>query len=83
MANTFYEGKLEPTGRWPEALESLRSPLANGQTPFNFLAEAIRGLSSGKSISEIDESGDLWISADGFWVRISPDGILEIGEPAA
>ena len=81
MAWTWYEGKLQATGRWGEAEKDFTKKVGN-HTPFEHLCNALEGVKSGKFTMERSEDGTLWIHGD-YWVRFDKEGVIEIGEPAA
>jgi hypothetical protein len=54
------------------------------RTPQEQFAESLKSLMKGDGPREITVRGDeLWIHANGLWMRINCDGTIEIGEPGA
>lgn len=77
MAWTTYEGKLTPTKRWAEAVEDFSDDKVQ-----EHLFIALQELSSGKASLEKIEN-EIWIQFSYGWIRISKEGVIELGEGAA
>ncbi len=79
MATTFYEGKLESTKHWPEATDDFNAPICAGKTAFDLLCEALVALEKGEA--KTSTTGDwFWIQPHNYWIRITKEGVIEIGE---
>lgn len=77
MSWTTYEGKLEPTNRWEEASKNFSEERVQ-----KFLFDVLSSLKKDGEIGK-DNYGTIWIKGSGAWIRIDPQGIIELGEPAA
>ncbi len=81
MAWTWYEGKLEATGRFKEAEKDFNKPVGE-HTPFGWLCDALVALEKGEA--KTSKIGDeLWILTNWGCVRFTKEGVIEIAEPAA
>jgi hypothetical protein len=78
MAQTFYEGNLQSTRRQWAAYDKFSAPLVQ-----TVLFEILKDLSEGNGSLSRDDAGEVWVHGSGCWIRINPDGTVEIGEPAA
>jgi len=78
VADRIYKGRILVTGAvaksnraaFTEASEDLNKPHAGGLVPFEMLKEIL-------GAEEIQ--GSLWKHKDDTWVKIDPDGHIEIG----
>ncbi len=89
MADRIFKGRLVLTGEichenlaFTEASEDFDTAHAGGLVPFEVLQKIL--LNSPKIIEIIGEHGSIWISGqDDTWIKIDPDGTIEIGAGAA
>ncbi len=87
MADRIYKGKLLPeeTETFPEASKSFDKPHSGGLVPFALLQEVlmIRDPEKGYGATDIAEhkmiDGSLWLSRGDVWIKIDPDGSIEVG----
>ena len=79
MAVTFYEGKMTPTDRWPEAVKSLRGKIGNDLTAFDVLCAILED----DDLKVSRHEDQIFVHGGDCWLRIHKDGVFEIGEPAA
>lgn len=87
VADRIYKGKLVPKQdpAFPEAACDFHKPHAGGLVPFDMLREVLMvrdpcldGTEDiGAKYEEID--GSLWLSRGDVWVKIDPDGTIEVG----
>ncbi len=80
MATSFFNGKITGFQHpvFTEASDEYDKLTATGETPHQLLCAILMGQ------HKVTQNGeDLWIHGKEIWIRIEPDGTLEIGEPAA
>jgi hypothetical protein len=89
MADRIYKGKLavETDVAFPEASENFDTPHLGGLVPFEMLKEI---LEQGRHVEDSDIpfykeiNGSIWLSGDnGVWVKVDPDGSIEVGSAGA
>ncbi len=84
MADRIYKGVLTftPSEAFPESSDSFDKPHAGGLVPFQMLKEILSAArhEDDSDIPLYEEiNGDIWLHGDGVWVRIEPDGTIEVG----
>lgn len=89
MADRIFKGKLTPENHpaFPEASLDFNCPHAGGLVPFEMLKEV---LSAARHFEDSDiplyeeVNGSIWLHGeDGLWIKIDPDGSLEVGASGA
>jgi hypothetical protein len=78
MADRIYKGALvtqQPDEDFPEAATSFDSPHAGGLVPFEVLKDILTAPKAGGGIV----NGSLFITDNDAWIKIDPDGSIEIG----
>jgi len=98
MADRIFKGRLILTGdvsdenrlAFPEASDDFRKPHKGGLDPFQTLYGILKSVEETIDLSEENTDplvqvihGSLWISGDDAWVKIDPDGTIEIGTAGA
>lgn len=85
MADRIYKGKLRPEQNpaFPEAACDFHLPHAGGLVPFEMLKKILSTAlyAEGSDIPLYEEiNGSIWLHGlNGLWVKIDPDGSLEVG----
>ena len=79
MADRIYLGRLATVQSrvFPESASSFNEPHAGGLVPFEMVREVLEQ----PKVEMIN--GSLWISRDDVWVKIDPDGSIEVGASGA
>lgn len=77
MSMTIYEGKLSSTGLRPEA----ETDFADKKVQ-DYLYHALKELADNKAEVTRLKNREIWIHCDDLWIRINPDGVIELGYPA-
>lgn len=93
MSSRIYKGRLILTGDideenrrvFPEARKGFsEQPREDLPSAFHILYEILQNVCEGKDGRDVElVDGHIWVSGPDAWVRISPNGDVEIGEGAA
>ncbi len=81
MADRIFKGRLSTitTHAFPESAERFSEPHKGGLVPFEVLKKILTADKAGGGII----NGSLFITAGDTWVKIDPDGTIEIGSSGA
>ena len=85
MADRIFKGQLTPEqcDAFPESAETFDTSHAGGLVPFEIFQEVL-GLTKesvlGDERMRVDMiGGSLWIGRGDVWIKIDPDGTIEVG----
>jgi len=87
MADRVFKGRIIVTGAvadenrvaFPEASEDFNKPHKGGLNPFHLLGQILDDNMAIMSPKVETINGSLWVSGSDAWVKIDPDGHIEIG----
>ena len=88
MADRIFKGQLAPEqcDAFPESAETFDTSHAGGLVPFEMFAEVLGIDLPGQTDVVLEGcleanliNGSLWISRADVWIRIDPDGSIEVG----
>jgi hypothetical protein len=84
VADRIYKGKLaaERSPAFPESAESFDTAHAGGLVAFELIKEILQDAVHAEDsdiplFSEVN--GSLWLHREDVWVKIDPDGTIEVG----